>query len=265
MMALRPAVNALLLAAVALGCAQLGWNALTPNMARGAADAQRPVESAAIRSPFDPSAAEGVGASPAAKAILSSVRLSGVRVSGEPGLSGAVLTLADGQQRAFVVGQEIGAGVRLADVRPDYVLLSHEGGQRRVSMQQRALSDSSAPSPMGANAASVEGVNLAGGQAVTKQGATLASADDARWLAGMLSRVQSSNDGHSGWRVAAPLPAAAEALGLRDGDLVLSVNGHGPDQAGQAVQTLRSGKINLLVMRGRGERVQLTLEFDTPA
>jgi type II secretory pathway component PulC len=265
MMVLRPGVNALLLAAVALGCAQLGWNALTPNLARGSADAPRPVENAAIRSPFNPSAEEGVGASPAAEAILSSVRLSGVRVASEPALSGAVLTLADGEQRAFVVGQEIGAGVRLADVRPDHVLLSHEGGQRRVSMQQRALSDSSAPTPMGADAARVESVNPAGGPGLTKQGATLASADDARWLAGMLSRVQSSDDGQRGWRVAAPLPAAAEALGLRDGDLVLSVNGHGPDQAGQAVQTLRSGKVNLLVMRGRGERVQLTLEFDAPA
>ena len=100
MMVLRPGVNALLLAAVALGCAQLGWNALTPNLARGSADAPRPVENAAIRSPFNPSAEEGVGASPAAEAILSSVRLSGVRVASEPALSGAVLTLADGEQRA---------------------------------------------------------------------------------------------------------------------------------------------------------------------
>src|SRR5262245_51156380 len=97
--AMRPGVEALLLAAVAMGCAQAGWSALAPHVAYSSdtpkADTFEPgmeeAAQAAVRSPFSP-ALDGSG-SHAATAVLSSVKLAGVRVADDPSRSGCILTL----------------------------------------------------------------------------------------------------------------------------------------------------------------------------
>lgn len=261
--ALRPGVEAFLLAAVALGCAQVGWSTLTPETAHGSADsapADSPTASAPavaeVRSPFAPGASEIGGVSHAAQALLASVRLAGVRMSDDAALSGAVLTLEGGDQRAFMVGQDIGAGVRLAEVRPDYVLLSYDGGQKQVSME-------TAPSNF-SFARALMGMPQDTGQA-SALSAALASAEDAAWLASTLANLDAGSGAAKGWRVSGPLPAAAQAAGLRDGDLVVAVNGLGPERAAQALGSLGSGRVALSVERGGGERVELNLALNAPA
>lgn len=149
-MAMRPAVEAALVAAVAFGCAQAGWAVLTPNTAGASAsnDAVSRGEEAGlftrtedvVRSPFEPNLAEMNAGSHAANALLTNLQLSGVRVSTDATRSSAVLAMADGAHRAYRVGEEIAEGVRLAEVAADYVLLSYAGGQRQVQMPPAPVS-----------------------------------------------------------------------------------------------------------------------------
>ncbi len=153
LVAVRPGVEALLLSAVALGCAQAGWGILAPPSA-GAAGARPTSEPdlspqrADLRSPFAPLAG-AEGASSAAAALAQTIKLSGVRMSLDPARSGAVLTLEDGAQRAFGVGQEIAQGVRLSEVRAEYVLVSYSGGQRQIMMANSVPTYSFARAMMG--------------------------------------------------------------------------------------------------------------------
>ena len=87
----RPGVEALLLAAVALGCAQAGWGIVTPNAANALSDVNtdeatpEPIVSAQTYSPFAPHTIGG--STHAMAALLSSVQLNGVRMSLDPALT----------------------------------------------------------------------------------------------------------------------------------------------------------------------------------
>ncbi|MGE3839943.1 MAG: type II secretion system protein N, partial [Hyphomonadaceae bacterium] len=140
----RPGIEAALLAAVALGVAQAGWSILSPNTAGAASASNEDYDSArtaepqvAMRTPFAPEAAAMDAQSHAVAALLANVQLAGVRMSLDPTLSGAVLTLDGGDQRAFTVGEEIAGGVRLTEVGADYVLLAYQGGQRQISLPRQ--------------------------------------------------------------------------------------------------------------------------------
>lgn len=267
----RPGVEAILLAAVALGCAQAGWGLLTPGSAGAAnsttSDEAEPLRIVArdVRSPFAPEAAGVEANSHAAAALVSSIQLVGVRVSDEHARSGAMFSLGDGAQRAFVIGQEISSGVRLADVQADYVIVSYDGGQRQLDMAAppafsfarallghadalAAVQASATPAPQAAPATPFAQAG------VTEQ--------DTAWFAMMLGSVENGENGLSGWRVTAPLPAAARAAGLREGDLIVSVNGVGPGDPAAVLQAAGQGSVELAVRRGRGENHTITVATD---
>ncbi|MGE3248958.1 MAG: type II secretion system protein N [Hyphomonadaceae bacterium] len=285
----RPGVEALLLAAVALGCAQAGWSVIAPNAALGSADApgdearertHTQMTAAQVRSPFAPAAAEG--ASHAAAALLSGIQLAGVRMADDPAHSGAVLTLEGGAQRAFLVGQEISAGVTLSEVRPDYVLLSYQGGQRQVSMQGAPTRQSFARALMGeapavapeAAAASAqvqapqtesESAPIAQAPVARVAPASLAAPENEAWLLQTLSHLERADGRARGWRVAGPVPGDAAAAGLREGDLVVAVNGVGPAYAFLALRSMEQGRVELSVERADGSRARLSLSAGSPA
>jgi general secretion pathway protein C len=140
--ALRPSVESLLVAAVALGCAQAGWSLLAPRSAdaSGAAagsPAGSPLASAAeatSETPFAPFAKGGETSSYAINSVLANLAVVGVRMAEEPTASGAILAVAEGAQVAFQVGDEVAPGVRLAAVEPRAVVLAFSGGERVVEM-----------------------------------------------------------------------------------------------------------------------------------
>ncbi len=142
--AVRPAVEAAMLAAVAFGCAHAGWSLLTPT-AQGAIDTSGAEEGwservggatavAARVSPFAPDAAIEANASSAAAAFVSTVKVVSVRVSEVESRSGAIIALQDGGERAFLVGQTLSDGVVLSEVNAGGVVLAFAGGQRDVSL-----------------------------------------------------------------------------------------------------------------------------------
>lgn len=301
--ALRPGVEAALVAAVALGAAQAGWSALTPPSAGAAgAPASDPDQAGAtaiatVRTPFAPEVADADAASSAAAALASAVQLAGVRMADDPGRSGAVLMMADGAQRAFVIGQEIGDGVRLSDVQADYVLLDYAGGRRQVTLAApprasfalalmgRAAAPNSAPAPalvsaprpdappapvaVAAEASDVDGVQSPFAPGVDAAAAPVrprlaladsATPEQAAWLAATLAQVENRDGQPYGWRVASPAPPEAVAAGLQPGDLILTVNGAGPARALEALSAAASGAVTVDVETARGARRTFSLQ-----
>jgi general secretion pathway protein C len=297
--AVRPSVEALLLAAVALGCAQAGWGALTPHDAgaSGAApadDAHANLTPADVRTPFNPTAS-AEGASNAVAALAANVTLVGVRMADEPGRSGAVLSLEDGAQRAFVIGQEISAGLRLSSVQPDHVVIAFDGGERRLAMAapERAsfalalmgqaeapagpalaaavpeapvMSAEAAPAHDGVRSPFAVTAATAAAPAAQPMLSSLAVRDEgvapehAAWLAATMAQVESRNGAPYGWRVAAPAPDAARAAGVEAGDLVLSVNGAGPSRALEALSAAAGGDVVIEIERADGARATVTVQ-----
>lgn len=291
--AVRPGVEAMLLAAVALGCAQAGWSVLTPSTAgafnptnESDADAAR-VDVSEVVSPFAPNYSNNDAQSHAVAALLSGMQLSGVRVSTEPLRSGAVLTMNDGAQRAFSIGDEIGAGVTLSDVGADYVLVSYQGGQQEISMSTapsysfaRAMMGlepapgapqlaSAAPEQVAMAAPAVAPTVVAAAapqeavSAATSVFATSAAVTPEMQTQGMdwlrATLAQPLEGQNAGWRLAEPLPQVALDAGLRSGDTVISVNG---GASADVLTDLSSPpqSLALSVMRD-GQLVTLTIDL----
>mgnify|MGYP002777123348 CR=1 FL=1 len=261
--AVRPGVEALLLAAVALGCAQAGWTFLAPATAGASSTASSTdaddhvLEMAEVRSPFAPDATGA--ASHAIAATLSSVELLGVRSSTDPMRSGAMFTLADGAQRAFLVGQEVVDGVVLSDVEANYVILTHDGGEHRIDMAAPP-SFSYARALMGQEPAPVM---LTADAAAAQDQIALGDAERA-WLASTLANVERRNGEAYAWRISGALPQAVLDAGLADGDLVLAVNGAGPGDLGVVAAAARANAVSLEIERG-GVRRTIRLESGQPA
>ena len=257
----RPGVEALLLAAVALGCAQAGWTIVTPNAANALSDANlddaapEPIALAQTYSPFTPHTV--AGSTHAMAALLSSVQLNGVRMSLDPALSGAMFTLADGGQRAFLIGQEIADGVTLADVQAQYVIVAYEGGQRRLDM---------AAGPSFSFARAMMGLEPAPGapQTLTADAAAPISEADRAWLLAAVRNVETANGVARGWRIDDAAPERVRAAGLAAGDLVTSINGARPGDIAGAIAATQTGVLRLEIERD-GAPMALTLELGAPA
>lgn len=313
----------MLLAALALGCAQAGWSVLTPSTAGAedsASDEATPngnrMMLAEVASPFAPDFVEGAAAqSQATAALFAGLQLNGVRMADNPVRNGAVLTLSDGAQRAFLVGQEIAAGVTLSEVASNYVLLSYEGGERQLPMTAaptfsfarammglepapgapQALAQTSAsvqpaavaaeeagdtpftvaaaaPAPEAASslfpnatatgqpASARASVFTASAEAVPSvfaapQAAPGATPDELAWLQATMASYEAGR----GWRVAEPLPQAARDAGLQTGDLIVSINGSGPDQMAALRAASVGGRLDIVVARG-GDQFALAIE-----
>ncbi len=249
--AVRPSVEALLLAAVALGCAQAGWTLVTPSAASAVSDGnidEPSAPQALAYSPFTPHAVGG--ATHAMAALLSSLELNGVRMALDPVQSGAMFTLADGAQRAFLVGDEIIDGVMLTDVQGSYVILAHAGGQQRLDMRV-GPSFSFARAMMGLEPAP-------GAPSSIAESAIAAPTDtDGAWLVAAMRTVEIVEGAPRGWRVPADAPAPLLAAGLKSGDLVTSVNGV---RAGDGRAAALDGPVRVEVERD-GTTLTLTLEL----
>ena len=258
--AIRPGVEALLLGAVALGVAQAGWAALTPDVAgaSGASSSEDTIEprlsaTADVRSPF---AADAVvdAESHAAAALLSGLQLTGVRVAAEPGASGAVLTMADGAQRAFGVGDEIASGVRLADVGAGYVLLAYDGGQRQLTLA----------TPQGYSFARALMGQEQIGVTQSQPAVAVVTAPPASAQAAAYSPVLDAAGRVRGWRIEQGAPSAITGVGLAVGDVVVSINGAPLRDMTQALASLAAGGAELGVERA-GALMTLSVGRQSPA
>lgn len=243
-------LKALLLALVATQAARLLWTIATPLGPVGrwlpAAPPTIPATAQlALLSTYDPFATAPVQPGVAAPApTVSGLTLFGTRMSlgGAPG--SAIIAAADGVQNSYAVGDEVSPGVRLLSVGFDFVLLGGNGAEQRLAMEGADPPATTTPAPAGS---AVAGLALT--PAALRNNVALAP----RIVAGRVSGLLVSATGN---------PAVLGRAGLRDGDVITSVNGRPVTDAAALQSQLNPGtSLSLTVQRGGGSvPVALTLE-----
>ena len=229
-------LKAVLLALIAVQLVRLIWVVVTPMGPLGdwrpavprliSAEAQ-----AALLSSVDPffrTPATAGGAVPS-QAALVDFQLFGTREGGF-GLPGsAILGQAEGDQKGYVIGEEVAPGVKLATVAFDHVVLERNGVRQTLYMPQSEIAGTSpAPSPAGTPAAP-----------------SVADAFDLKpRQSGSSVTGVIVNPGRN--------PAAFQSAGLRPGDVIVAVNGARISSLID-VQQLQSGFVP-------GARLTLTVE-----
>lgn len=263
----RPSAEAVLLAGVAFGCAQVAWRIVEPASAGAstppvafdiAADAM-----AQFQSPFAPIAS----ATATMPDAVAAIRLVGVRMSEQQNLSGAVLTFGDDLQRPFLVGQTISDGIRLAQVHADHIVVAFGDDEQMIAMEQgNAAPPSFALALMGKSAQPDFGLTQvvdtrqapAAAQAVSLSESSNTPAG-MQWLLATMGSVETRNGAPYAWRVSSAPPVALGDRGLVSGDLILSVNGARPGDAAAVLAAARASRLELAVEHTSGERATIVL------
>lgn len=244
-------LKALLLALIAIQVARLAWTLVTPLGPVGrwlppAPAALPEAAQLALLSTYDPFAS--ATAAPAAPpATATGLTLFGTRMSlgGAPG--SAIIAGADGIQTSFTVGDEVAPGLRLLSVGFDFVLLGGNGAEQRLAME-------GAEPPAGTEAvAGAAPANAGGGGALTPANIRANVAFAPRTVNGRVTGLLVSPLGS---------PAFLQRAGLRDGDIITSVNGRAVADPSALLSQLSPGaRLSLTVERGAATaNVALLLE-----
>lgn len=264
---IRPGAEAVLLAGVAIGCAQIGWRIVSPEAPDFSVAEAEPVETAQViarRSPFAPAGVVDSGA-PTLHADLSGIRVVGVRMAKDPDQNGAVLIMGDGAQRSFLVGFEIAEGITLADVAADHIVVSLGEEEQSIMLERPAArAPSLALALMGVpqelpaeRPAQVVLADNSSAKAVSMPSAP--PVDAASYLVATSGQVEMRAAKPFAWRAAAGMPDQFRKAGLQPGDLILSVNGAGPGDGQARLLAAARGPMSLKVERYTGELVALSL------
>lgn len=246
-------LKAMLLALIAIQAARLVWTLVTPLGPVGrwlppAPAALPEAAQIALLSTFDPFAATtatatagGAPAAAPAGLVLFGTRMS---LGGAPG--SAIIAGADGIQTSFTVGDEVAPGVRLLSVGFDFVLLGGNGSEQRLAME------GADPPPAGE---SVPGAVPAAGSggALTPAAIRANVAFAPRTVNGRVTGLLVSPLGS---------PEFLQRAGLRDGDVITSVNGRPvADPSALLAQMSPGARLSLTVERGAATaNVALLLE-----
>jgi len=148
-------LKAVILAALALSATQLLWTIVTPvgpfGDWRPAAPRTLSAEAQlAVLASVDPFFRSGAGASQASVAAPADLQLFGTRL-GSDGIAGsAILGAPEGDQRSYVVGEEVAPGVKLAAVHFDHVDLDRGGVQQSLYMPGSEAATNAQPGQSGA-------------------------------------------------------------------------------------------------------------------
>lgn len=252
---LRPALEILLVAILAVQAGRLVWILAAPQAAPASAAAQRPATAPdySIFQRFDAFFRTG-GQSSYAEATAagsSQMRLFGVRAGG-PGGGSAIIGLPDGRQLSVGVGEEVEPGLILQAVGSDYVTLSRGGSVSRLIFSETPVGAAPPPPPP------------SGPQTVTPTPAAPAPAsapapsgpvvDPARLVGQASLRPRMQGLGVNGFTVSAAGDGAAlRAAGLQSGDVILAVNDTALDSP-QSIAGLRAQLTNATSAEIRFER-----------
>jgi len=139
------ALELLLLLLIAIQCARLFWAALTPLGPVGewkALDLMRPATPVgAVLGSLDPFFRQPLGAPGApsqAPAVVTAldIRLHGITANQATGGGSAIIGDASGEQRSYLVGEEIMPGVTLTGVGFDHVTITRNGAPEQLYLDQ---------------------------------------------------------------------------------------------------------------------------------
>lgn len=232
-------LRALLLALVAVQAARLIWALATPLGPIGqwlppAPSALPEVAQLALLTSVDPfgrQAALPAGPAPEATGLT----LFGTRVSYGGASASAIIAGADGVQNSVAVGDEVAPGVRLLSVGFDFVLVGGNGREQRLAME-------GAEPPAGEPAGAAAPTGASGSPAVTAAAIRANIAFAPRTASGRITGLLVSPLGN---------PAFLTTAGLRDGDVITSVNGRPVSDPATLISQLTPGaRISMSVERG---------------
>jgi general secretion pathway protein C len=237
-------LKALLLALVAIQSARLLWTIVTPVGPLGdwRPASPRPLPLAtqtALLATLDPFFRTNAlaAASQPAPAVPADIQLYGTRAGAS---ASAIIGKAGGEQKSYVIGEDVAPGVKLVSVLFDRVVLESGGNRSELVMPSM---DGSALSQIG------------GGP--TPAAATIAQAFD-------LKPRQSGTQVTGVIVGPAGNPAIFQAAGFKAGDVILSVNGariSSPIDVQQLQSTLVPGaRLTLSIERG-GQVVPLAIDI----
>jgi general secretion pathway protein C len=247
----------LLLALLAWQTARLVWALLVPLGPLGdwrppaGPDAAR--GRATLASGFDPFFRLASGNGPA---VVTSLQLTlfGVRVDEASGRGSAIIAGPDGVQASYAVGDEILPGVTLKTVGFDNVVISRNGADETMFLDQSNAAPVAAPG----SAQAIENNALLAPSA-SAQPVSLA---DLR--TGITVAPRSSHGRVTGLAVRAGTGDAFARAGFRPGDVIAAINGRpvaSPDDLQRAAATLAAGgSLSLGVERG-ADVVPLTISI----
>lgn len=251
----RPAIEAVLAAAVVLGFVQAGLSALNPNAASASGPdgtPNDPIETGSVALTASPFAPEGGSATGLELTQLNGLRLVGVRMADDPTQSGAILSLGEGRQEAFMVGQDLLAGIRLDAVLPNSVVVSYAGGSRVIAMPNQG-------GPSYAQA-------LMGHTSLADPALAHFGAAEQAWLAASIADPVTEDGVITGYRLASAVPAIVADAGFVAGDVVIAINGASAGEPLAAIAALQAGgPVSLSVRRADGSIQALTFSLgDAP-
>lgn len=202
--------KAALLAVVAVQAARLLWAIVTPvgpyNDWRPALPQALPAQvQSTLLASVDPFFRSNVAAS--GQAVAVDLQLFGIRGGLGTVPAAAILGTADGEQKSYLVGEEVAPGIRLTAVHFDHVVVSRGPAQQSIFMQGAESDAATAAVATNSGNAAASAAAPAAGQAFS-----------------MTPRTQGSRV--TGIQIAPGSNAALFAsAGFRQGDVVVAVNG----------------------------------------
>jgi general secretion pathway protein C len=150
-------LKAVILAVLAVLAAQLAWTIVTPvgpfGDWRPAAPRTLSAEAqSAVLAAVDPFFRSGT-APQAGAASPVDLQLFGTRLGSDGVPGSAILGQPEGEQRSYVVGEEVASGVKLAAVHFDHVVVERGGVRQSLSMPDAEGGTASSAAPSGASIA----------------------------------------------------------------------------------------------------------------
>jgi len=186
--------------------------------------------------------------------------LTGVWADEEGG--SAIIKLTGGKQKRFVIGDEIIDGVKLEVVYPDQIIIRRAGVREALRFETKEAGDASAEAPPpGARAQD------AARQRANRDRPAAIRAAEIGGLASIFRVAPGADD--NGKRTielyASRNRRAFERFGLKDGDRLVSINGHPPPANPAALSSVlsnlqRRSSASLVIERG-GEEIPITISL----
>lgn len=140
------ALELALLLLIAIQCARLFWGVMTPIGPVGDFKALEQMRPLAAATPafgtFDPFFRQDAASPAAATPVVTTleIRLYGISANRATGGGSAIIGAAGGEQRSFVVGEQILPGVTLSGVGFDFVVITRDGQEERLYLDQSPAS-----------------------------------------------------------------------------------------------------------------------------
>ncbi|HMJ93792.1 MAG TPA: type II secretion system protein N [Allosphingosinicella sp.] len=251
----------LLLSLLAIQCARLAWTIVTPVGPIGnwrPDGALRPAAPAGLLGSFDPFFRISGQSGPVVVTSLN-LKLYGIRQDQASGRGSAIIATPDGLQRSFAVGEEIVPGVTLTSVDFDSVTISRGGTAEQLFMDQSPTAEVIAPGPPTA-----PGIAPPGGVQVPTTSTAVPAAPPSNFVGDIAFQPRVTGDSITGLMVAPQGSGEGfRALGLKPGDVVVSVNGrriNSAERAGSIASDLAGARRATVQVERDGRMVTLRLE-----